>query len=787
MKKRIFSLLICAFLLISIIPAQALATNEHTVVADIRQHYASDAELPDNDMLFAGYVDKQFYGGISTYSTLARDELTTKGQLLYDFIKENITRVANGEVASTTFIIDEETLADWSTNYGVKATWTNAELGLDEFREDTLNQEILMEISNQFWDQFDFHEVFTAMLHDCPYELYWFDKTVGLFYGFNSLHYDSTTAQITHPLLSFMVSPDYQPDNYDESDPSVDITKTGAASSAAANAQAIVEEHEGLSDYNKLSAYNDEICSRVSYNEDAVDESYAGGYGDPWQLIYVFDNDPSTDVVCEGYSKAFQYLCDLSTFSGDISCYSVTGTIDGGAHMWNTVTMEDGKHYLVDVTNSDDGSVGINGELFLSGTEGSISSGYTFTAGGLDILFEYDEDTMALWGTGSDSILALASTPYTPHTHTYTTEVTKPTCTEDGYTTYTCSTCGDSYTDDIVAATGHTEVIDAAVAPTCTEDGLTEGSHCSVCDEILIAQEIDPATGHIWDDGVVTVEPGDDTDGVRTYTCTVCGETKTKIIPSLNHKHAYTAVVTEPTCTEDGYTTYTCSCGDSYTDDIVAATGHIWSEWITVTEPTGAAEGLQERTCTVCDEKESQTLARLENPFTDVSENAYYYDPVLWAVHNGITEGTSETTFSPDAPCTRAQIVTFLWRAAGEPAPSGEDNPFIDLEKDEYHYNAVLWAVEEGITEGTSETTFSPDALCTRAQASTFLWRAAGKPAPSSTDNPFTDLEKDEYYYNAVLWAVENEITVGMGNNEFAPNMLCTRAQIVTFFYRAKA
>ena len=169
------------------------------------------------------------------------------------------------------------------------------------------------------------------------------------------------------------------------------------------------------------------------------------------------------------------------------------------------------------------------------------------------------------------------------------------------------------------------------------------------------------------------------------------------------------------------------------------------------------------------------------NPFVDVSEGAYYADAVAWAVEQGITAGTSSTTFSPDMSCTRAQIVTFLWRANGSPKADGV-NPFTDVSTDDYYYDAVLWAVKQGITSGTSATTFSPDAACTRAQAVTFLYRAAGTPAASG--GSFADVAADAYYASAVSWAVSEGITSGTGGNNFSPDAPCTRGQIVTFMYR---
>ncbi len=169
------------------------------------------------------------------------------------------------------------------------------------------------------------------------------------------------------------------------------------------------------------------------------------------------------------------------------------------------------------------------------------------------------------------------------------------------------------------------------------------------------------------------------------------------------------------------------------------------------------------------------------NPFVDVNTGDYYYDAVLWALDNGITSGTSAVTFSPNAVCTRAQMMTYLWRAAGSPRASAAVNPFADVDTGDYYYDAVLWAVEKGITGGTSATTFSPDAPVTRGQSVTFLWRAAGSPAASGSS--FGDVAAEAYYADAVAWAVDQGITAGTGGNTFSPDQGCTRAQTVTYLY----
>ena len=174
-----------------------------------------------------------------------------------------------------------------------------------------------------------------------------------------------------------------------------------------------------------------------------------------------------------------------------------------------------------------------------------------------------------------------------------------------------------------------------------------------------------------------------------------------------------------------------------------------------------------------------------ENPFTDVIEGKFYYDAVAWAVKNEITKGINDTTFAPSGDCTRGQVVTFLWRAAGSPEPNTTEHSFTDVEEGKFYYKAMLWAVEKGITKGMTDTTFDPNGICTRGQVVTFLWRAKNEPKATSTSHPFTDVEKGKYYYDAMLWAVENKITEGMSSTTFVPNNTCNRGQVVTFLYRA--
>ena len=219
---------------------------------------------------------------------------------------------------------------------------------------------------------------------------------------------------------------------------------------------------------------------------------------------------------------------------------------------------------------------------------------------------------------------------------------------------------------------------------------------------------------------------------------------------------------------------------------VIPSTGHSWSEWEITKPATEKTTGEQKHICSVCGKSETQVIPKIKvNPFDDVNEGAYYYEPVLWAVKHTpqITNGTSANTFSPLATCTRDQIVTFLWRAMGCPEPTSMVNPFVDVQPSDYFYKPVLWAVEKGITNGMDLTHFGPTVPCSRAHVVTFLWRAHEKPA-AGTNNPFADVPAGQYYTDAVLWAVSKNITNGMDATHFGPDAPCQRGQIVTFLYR---
>ena len=278
-------------------------------------------------------------------------------------------------------------------------------------------------------------------------------------------------------------------------------------------------------------------------------------------------------------------------------------------------------------------------------------------------------------------------------------------------------------------------------------------------------------------------------DGGKTATCVVTVTRRS----SSSSKPSYP--ITTPDKTENGSVTVSPTSakrGNTVTITVTPDAGYVLDK-LTVTDKDGKELSLTKKSDTeytfvmpagkveITPSFVKQTPSQA---FVDVKTGDYFYDAVQWAVGKGITNGTSAETFSPEDPCTRAQIVTFLWRAAGSPVVNYAMD-LSDVAGDAYYAEAVRWALSEGITTGTSDHTFSPDAVCTREQAVTFLWRAAGSPAVSG-ESAFEDVGADAYYARAVAWAAQNGVTNGISQALFGTGSDCTRAQIVTFLYRAQ-
>lgn len=472
-----------------------------------------DPGLSENEELFAGYVEQQFYGEAASFGILAGSRLTGTNKKVYDALVPFLKQIADGTRTSTKISIGEKCTyqgATYTPDVAVSFTDKNLDLGA----------------------------VVYALLADLPYDLYWYDKTAGC-----SPWTLSYSTRYCYMEFRFNVADNYRNGTNDYQ---TNSAMTGAARTAAANARAVVSQYAYYSDYDKLVAYKNWLCNAVSYDHDAANNGYFSTYIDPWQMISAFDNNPNTNIVCEGYSKAFMYLCDMSTFQADVSCYTVSGYSNGGRHMWNIVSI-DGINYMADVTNSDSGSVGQNGGLFLVGTYGSVTGGYTF----LGVQFVYYDTTISTYGSGSDSILKLASFNYTPHTHNYSwTVLTAPTCTTAGARYGTCTICGATTDTETLAAYGHDYV----------------NGYCSRCGAAKCVHQFVYSSTQTKATCVAT--------GVDIHKCKKCGETKTVTTDKDPDSHTYEKTTVKPTAGKKGYDLYTCSgCGKSYKKNYKDALG----------------------------------------------------------------------------------------------------------------------------------------------------------------------------------------------------------------------
>ena len=415
MKKqtKLLSLLISLALLLTILPSTVRAEGsqeEPEPVVGECEVFVTNHTVPEDD----GYTEAELLEGyFFSVSGLYEDNSSPflaprpalPGELssVYNEVKPMVKQVADGTRASTIFEIP--------------GTWTKPKSAWGITGEVISADALTAEASAAIDAAFNLDALMQRMLSEMPYELYWFDKTegIGMSYGV-SLSGEILT--VKNLKLSMYISQAYAKINEGGAtyDPfTADTARTSAAKRAAENATQVVAANTAKSDYEKLKAYLDYIKAAVSYNNEAANTN-ATPYGDPWQLIYVFDGDKNTNVVCEGYAKAFKYLCDLSSFSeSDLFCSLVTGTMtvgtSAGPHMWNIVTVG-GRNYLVDVTNCDTGTVGAPDKLFLCGAAENVpSEKYTATAGSQSIVYEYDAKTLSDYAS---SDLKLEEVPYSP-------------------------------------------------------------------------------------------------------------------------------------------------------------------------------------------------------------------------------------------------------------------------------------------------------------------------------------------------------------------------------------
>ena len=387
------------------------------------------------------------------------------------------------------------------------------------------------------------------------------------------------------------------------------------------------------------------------------------------------------------------------------------------------------------------------------------------------------------------------------------TVTTAPTETTPGVRTFTCNVCGDIREETIPATGAHDYRFTKTVDPTCTDGGydLYTCSGCGATER----RNLTDAAGHKWDGGTVTTAPTETTPGVRTRTCTVCGDIREETIPATGaHDYRFTKTV-DPTCTDGGYDLYTCSgCGATERRNLTDAAGHKWDGGTVTTAPTETTPGVRTYTCTVCGQTRTEAIPATgastctggpscpSYGLHDVAGPDYWaHKGIDYCVRNRLMSGVGAGTFSPDTACTRAQIVKILYNRSGNQTDySYYYLPFTDVAPGAWYYNAVAWAYCNDVTSGTSATTFTPNAAITRQQLVTFLYRYTVKYAPEFTGNAapisaFPDAGSvANWAYAAMSWAVGNGLIKGNGHDNgldyLDPNGSATRAQTATIIMR---
>ena len=437
MKQAFLGMIAALLAAFCLLPAGALAAEPEDLALELEPAalpavYEAE-ETESSGALFSAYVLRRFYGPDAVPASAgdpARNHLNRPERKLYDLLRPKLAAVAeNGGATRFSFSLEE---------LGVKARWTEAELRQAGLSAPSSQEELSAAVRQLLQNEFpaDSQAIRNALLADLPYELYWFDKTIPAKSGFSGSYVPQGGNLDLSGLrfaFDFPAAGDYRAAAGEEGGLYTVASDVAAVKTAVANAQSIVVKYQGQNDYTKLLGYKTEICELAGYNRAAA----GAAYGDPWQLVWVFDGDDSTGVVCEGYAKAFQYLCDLTEFDGEVDCYTVSGLMEGGTgagpHMWNIVRFGGvgGRSYLVDVTNSDEGSVGADGGLFLAGAEvydQTEPAGYLVSlSGGAEIkywysndpllgpdgkpLYAFDHNESDVWG---NLILTLAEEDYDP-------------------------------------------------------------------------------------------------------------------------------------------------------------------------------------------------------------------------------------------------------------------------------------------------------------------------------------------------------------------------------------
>ena len=735
---------------------------------------ASDTQSVSRDGDTAQYVDTVSVANAERYASVtAGRHLQGFDRTLYDLLKADIVKVAAGNLESTIFRF---TAADM----GLKGkSWTAAELGV------SIQKTASGQLTDATWEAVwgplyraighdrdkSSSSIMDKLLVDCPYELYWFAKShegedsgaAHWTYHWSVRYNESkgfTFSDDAYLDVEMMVAENYakSADSENYYNYRVDTSLAKQAASIAANAKKIVDANKSGSDFQRLTAYRDAICDAVSYDHDAANlgsEAYGNG---PWQLIRVFDGDPSTNVVCEGYAKAFQYLCDLTEFSSDVASYIITGNLidrsgKPGPHMWNHVRLN-GRYWLVDLTNCDVENVSRDWLFFkapYAQTGQGASRSYSFARNGqvalryANLENAYDaEEVLILTEVDYSSLARESDATAAPETPSNAGTQAPPDngATETPSNAGTQPPSGNGGETDTPSNNGETQ-------PPSGNGGETDTPS-------------NAGTGTPSGNGTQT--PSNNGDGGAT-----------------SPENADWSV-TYPVRVTNGFSDFTeapAGLAIKVTAN-PAPMGQRFLSWGGALGLTFLSGSASSETAVFVMPSEGLYLSAVYESasFDDVEQGSYYEQPVSWAVSEGITNGTSPRTFSPHETCTRAQILTFLYRAAGEP-PVSISNPFTDVAPNVYYYRPALWAAENGLVEAPD---FEPNMPCTRAAVMTYLWKLAG--SPTGAANPFEDLPDWTDYADAVAWAVSRGVTTGTTPTTFEPERTCTRAQIVTFLYR---
>ena len=512
--------------------------TDEIVIEEGAEEVVVDGEKggPSSDELFAEFVERSFEGqplsAASAKKRSAVSALQGNDRMVYNHLAGLLPQIAAGERASTEFEITPAILGLENNS------WTAEELGIDAVVIKDENGKAYISAEAKERLDINFDKIIDVLLAEHPYELYWYNKTSGgrttkTTFGLTA-YYDRTRkiyylSTKSNMYLRFAVAEEYAAGEY-----LVDTSIGQSVQSAVNNANEIVAEYSGASDEEKLRGYKDDICDLVSYNYAASGNT---SYGNPWQMIWVFDGDPDTNVVCEGYSKAFKYLCDHTEFEGSIECILVGGYLARTGkepHMWNVLKMEDGNNYLVDVTNCDARTAGYPDKLFLAGTtetktDSDDNTGYYF--GTVRLTYYYDSDTLGIFDEADLQLF-----PHNYGEHVWSTESiidVEPTCTEDGFKSFHCEICDEINQGEIevLPAIGHNySDWNVTKEETCTEDGSKE-KVCANCADVIT--EAIPAIGHDYSDWVVTRKATGLMVGIREKTCANCADVITEEIPVL--------------------------------------------------------------------------------------------------------------------------------------------------------------------------------------------------------------------------------------------------------------